>query len=80
MVPFLISMMMMIFQQWSGVNVVIYYTVTIFSAAQIAIDAHLASNIVGLVQLLATASNYTYYIIPIYKFEFCVFACGLQRS
>jgi hypothetical protein len=58
-VPFMITMMMMVFQQWTGVNVVIFYTVTIFSAAKISIDAHLASNILGLVQLLATASKFS---------------------
>ena len=56
MVPFGISMSLMVFQQWTGVNTVIFNTVTIFKAAKISIDAHLASNIVGLIQLIATAS------------------------
>ena len=57
MVPFGISMSLMIFQQWTGVNTVIFNTVTIFSAAKISINEHVASNIVGVVQLLATASK-----------------------
>jgi len=56
-VPFGISMCLMIFQQWTGVNTVIFNTVTIFKAAKISIDAHLASNIVGFIQLVATAMS-----------------------
>ena len=59
LVPFAISMTLMIFQQWSGVNTVIFNTVTIFTAARVSIDKHLASNMVGIVQLLATGcKNY----------------------
>ena len=57
MVPFGISMSLMIFQQWTGVNTVIFNTVTIFSAAKISINEYVASNIVGVVQLLATGSK-----------------------
>ena len=57
MLPFALSMMLMVFQQWTGVNTVIFYTVTIFTAARVSVDEHLASNLVGLVQLLATASR-----------------------
>ena len=57
MLPFALSMMLMVFQQWTGVNTVIFYTVTIFTAARVNVDEHLASNLVGLVQLLATASK-----------------------
>ena len=59
MLPFALSMMLMVFQQWTGVNTVIFYTVTIFTAARVSVDEHLASNLVGLVQLLATASRKT---------------------
>lgn len=55
LLPFSISMILMVFQQWTGVNTVIFNTVTIFSAAKVAINEHLASNVIGLVQLLATA-------------------------
>jgi hypothetical protein len=44
----------MFFQQWSGINAVIFNTVTIFNAADVSINQHLAANIVGAVQLLAT--------------------------
>jgi len=57
MVPFGISMVLMIVQQWSGVNVVIFNTVNIFLAAKISISSHLATNIVGVTQLVATARN-----------------------
>lgn len=50
-------MMLMFFQQWSGVNSVIFYTVHIFLAAKISMSEHLATNIIGLVQLLATAGK-----------------------
>lgn len=57
LLPFGISMMLMFFQQWTGVNSVIFYTVNIFMAAKISMSEHLATNIIGLVQLLATAGN-----------------------
>ena len=44
----------MFFQQWSGVNAITFNTVTIFSAADISMDQYLATNIVGVVQLIAT--------------------------
>lgn len=52
--PFVLCLVVMIFQQWSGVNAIIFNTVTIFNAANVAIDGHLATNIVGAVQLIAT--------------------------
>ena len=60
LVPFAISMLLMIFQQWSGVNTVIFNSVSLFSAAKISMNEHLSSNIIGVVQLLATASKYNY--------------------
>ena len=44
----------MFFQQWSGVNAVIFYTVSIFDAADSAIEKNLATVIVGITQFLAT--------------------------
>jgi facilitated trehalose transporter len=52
--PFLLCLVIMFFQQWSGINAVIFNTVTIFNAADVSINQHLAANIVGAVQLLAT--------------------------
>lgn len=44
----------MVFEQLSGFNAVIFYTVDIFSAAGSEIDAHLSTVIVGAVQVAAT--------------------------
>jgi hypothetical protein len=52
--PFSLCLAIMIFQQWSGVNAVIFNTVTIFNAANVNMDQYLATNIVGVVQLVAT--------------------------
>ena len=52
--PLLISLGLMFFQQWSGVNAVIFYTVSIFDAADSAIEKNLATIIVGITQFLAT--------------------------
>jgi len=52
--PFVLCLAVMVFQQWSGVNAIIFNTVTIFNAANVTIDMHLATNIVGAVQLFAT--------------------------
>ncbi len=55
--PFGLCLATMVFQQWSGVNAIIFNTVTIFNAANVSIDQYLATNIVGLVQLIATFSK-----------------------
>jgi facilitated trehalose transporter len=52
--PLFISMSLMFFQQWCGVNAVIFYTVTIFSEAGSSIEKNLATIVVGIVQFFAT--------------------------
>jgi facilitated trehalose transporter len=52
--PLFISMSLMFFQQWCGVNAVIFYTVAIFHQAGSEIEKNLATVIVGIVQFLAT--------------------------
>lgn len=44
----------MLFQQFSGVNAVIFYTSSIFSAAGSDLDANISSIIVGVVQFVST--------------------------
>nr|KAG5708353.1 hypothetical protein BaRGS_034384 [Batillaria attramentaria] len=51
--PLFISVMIMVFQQFSGINAVMFYTVSIFDSA-IPDMAYIATNIIGLVQVLAT--------------------------
>nr|CAD7412453.1 unnamed protein product [Timema poppensis] len=53
LVPFVLSFTLLIFQQVSGIDSIIFYTVTIFKASGSSLNEHLATIIVGLVQLLA---------------------------
>jgi hypothetical protein len=57
--PFILCLATMVFQQWSGVNAVIFNTVTIFNAANVNINQYLATNIVGVVQFVATFCKFT---------------------
>lgn len=52
--PLLISLGLMLFQQMSGINAVIFYTVTIFQQAGSTIDENLCTIIVGAVNFLST--------------------------
>ncbi|KAH8407938.1 hypothetical protein KR222_004179 [Zaprionus bogoriensis] len=52
----IISMLLMFFQQFSGINAVIFYTETIFMSAGSTISASLSSIIVGVVQVIMTLS------------------------
>ncbi|KAH8276623.1 hypothetical protein KR018_008275, partial [Drosophila ironensis] len=49
-----ISLGLMFFQQLSGINAVIFYTVSIFEDAGSTIDGHVCTIIVGVVNFLAT--------------------------
>lgn len=51
---FTISLALMFFQQFSGINAVIFYTVPIFRSAGSTMDANLSAIIVGIVQVLMT--------------------------
>lgn len=51
---FLLSLMLMFFQQFSGINAVIFFTKTIFDAAGSTLDSNISSIIVGVVQVLMT--------------------------
>lgn len=52
--PLLISLGLMLFQQLSGINAVIFYTVQIFEDAGSTIDGFLCTIIVGVVNFIAT--------------------------
>ena len=52
--PFLLCMGLMLIQQLSGINAVIFYTVAIFEMSGSTISGHLSTIIVGVVNLLAT--------------------------
>uniref|UniRef100_A0A182Q863 Facilitated trehalose transporter Tret1 n=1 Tax=Anopheles farauti TaxID=69004 RepID=A0A182Q863_9DIPT len=52
--PLLISLGLMFFQQLSGINAVIFYTVSIFQSAGSTIDEKLCTIIVGVVNFIAT--------------------------
>lgn len=55
--PLLISLGLMFFQQLSGINAVIFYTVSIFEKSGGSIDSNLSSIIVGLANFVATLGS-----------------------
>ncbi|XP_067206047.1 facilitated trehalose transporter Tret1 isoform X2 [Linepithema humile] len=52
--PLLISLGLMLFQQMSGINAVIFYTVQIFQDAGSTIDENLSTIIIGIVNFIST--------------------------
>ena len=52
--PLAISMGLMFFQQFSGINAVMFYSVNIFRLAGSSIDSNLATIILGVVNIAAT--------------------------
>lgn len=52
--PLIISLALMFFQQFSGINAVMFYTVNIFNSAAPSIDSNIATVIVGVVQVVFT--------------------------
>ncbi len=52
--PLLVSMGLMFFQQLSGINAVMFYSVNIFRLAGSSIDSNLATIILGVVNIGAT--------------------------
>lgn len=57
LMPLLIGLVLLMIQQLSGIDSVIFFTVEIFKTAGSSVDGHLASIIVGLVQLLSNISS-----------------------
>ncbi|KAL7727868.1 hypothetical protein ACLKA6_019435 [Drosophila palustris] len=53
----IISMMLMFFQQFSGINAVIFYTQSIFESAGSSLSASVSSIIVGVVQVIMTLTS-----------------------
>lgn len=53
----IISALLMVFQQFSGINAVIFYTVPIFQSAGSTLDASLCSIVVGVVQVIMTLTS-----------------------
>ena len=52
--PFIVSSGLMLFQQLSGINAVMFYSVSIFKDSGSSIDSNLATIILGIVNICAT--------------------------
>ena len=57
MKPLVISLGIMFFQQTTGINAIIFYTVSIFQTAGSSIESRYATIIVGAVQLIFTVAS-----------------------
>ena len=55
--PLGISLAIMFFQQFTGINAMVFYTVNIFKSAGSTLDSHYSTIIIGFVQLIATACS-----------------------
>lgn len=55
--PLIISLAVMMFQQTTGINAIVFYTVTIFQTAGSTIDGRYATIIVGAVQFTFTVAS-----------------------
>lgn len=55
--PLVIALGLMLFQDLTGINAVVFYTVNIFQAAGSTIDGNYATIIVGTVQLVFTVAS-----------------------
>ncbi len=55
--PFGISLGIMFFQQYTGINAIVYNTVSIFQSAGSSIEPRYATIIVGVVQLVFTIAS-----------------------
>ncbi len=55
--PVAICLSLMVFEQFSGFNAIIFYTGGIFRAAGTSIDSNLSSIVVGVVQVIATVAS-----------------------
>lgn len=55
--PLAISLSIMLFQQTTGINAIIFYTVSIFQTAGSSMDGTYATIIVGAVQLIFTVAS-----------------------
>jgi facilitated trehalose transporter len=54
MKPLLISMTLMFFQQFSGINAIVFYSASVFEDAGSSLDRFVSSIIIGLVQMVFT--------------------------
>ena len=55
--PLLLSMGLMLLQQFSGINAIIYFTVSIFNESGSSMEDHVSSMVVGAVQMAATVAS-----------------------
>lgn len=58
LIPFALVIAILIFQQFSGIDTIIFYTVSIFKASGSTMDEYQSTIVVGVVQLVATVVSF----------------------
>jgi facilitated trehalose transporter len=79
LIPLSISLGIMFFQQFTGINAMVFYTVSIFKSAGSSIDGRYATIIIGFVQLFATAAS-GFFVINIFIPFFVAPLCHFGRN
>ena len=73
--PLGVSMGLMFFQQFTGINAMVFYTTDIFTSAGSALDCRYATIIIGVVQFLCTVVSGFLVIFNLLFFFFFFFRC-----
>lgn len=79
--PLSVSIGLMFFQQFTGINAMVFYTVDIFESAGSTLDGRYATIIIGVVQFICTTVSGFSVVIPHfssnYDYTKHTFECGL---
>ena len=67
--PLVVSVALMVFHETTGVNAVVFYTVSIFASAGSELDGRYATIIIGVVQFICTLVS-AFVVLPIHSLGF----------